>query len=50
MFLFQSDKNSYCYSNLQFPLTYNGKSGNWQFFAVSLQILRFFFFTEMFLK
>ena len=30
-FLFQSAKNSGCYGNLWFPLTYNGKSGKWQY-------------------
>ena len=28
VFFFQSDKNSGCYGNFKFPLTYNGKSGN----------------------
>ena len=27
-FLFRSDKNYGCYGNLEFPYTYNGKSGN----------------------
>ena len=41
LLLLQSDKNSGCYGNLQFPLA---------IFAVSLKILRSFFFTEMFLE
>ena len=31
VFLFRSDKNSGCYGNLKFPLTYMEKSGNWHF-------------------
>ena len=31
VFLFLSEKNSGCYGNLNFPYTYNGKSGNLQF-------------------
>ena len=31
MFLGQLDKNSGCYGNLKFSLTYNGKNENWQF-------------------
>ena len=42
MFLFQSDKNSGCYGNLSFPLTYNGKSGNWQFLLSHCRYLDFF--------
>ena len=41
-FLFQSDKNSGCYGNLYFPLTYNGKSGNWQFLLSHCRYLDFF--------
>ena len=48
-FLSQSDKNSGCYDNLQFPLTYNRKKWKLAIFAVSLQIFRFFF-TIMFLE
>ena len=39
MFLFRSDKNS----------GYNGKSGNLQFFSVSMEIFGFFS-TEMFIE
>ena len=49
MFLLQSDKNSGCYGNLQFPLTYNGKSGTRQFLLSHCRYLDFLF-TEMFLE
>ena len=39
--LFQWDKNSGCYGNLQFPLTYNGNSGNWQYLLCIWDILNF---------
>ena len=39
---FQSDKNSGCYGNVEFPLTDNGKSGKWQFVLSHCRYLDFF--------
>ena len=41
-FLFKLDKNSGCYGNLYFLLTYNGKNGKWQFLVSHRRYLDFF--------
>ena len=49
LFLFQSDKNSGCYGNFQFPWTYNGKSENLLFLQSHWRYLNFIF-REMFIE
>ena len=49
MFLLRSDKNSGCYGNLYFPLTFNGNSGNLHFFLSQWRYLEFIF-TEIFIE
>ena len=42
-FLFQSDKNSGCYGNIQFAETSDGKSRNWLFLQSHFGYLNFVF-------
>ena len=46
--LFQSDKNSGCYDNLNFPLTYNGKMKIGIYCYLIAVILQHY--TEIFIK